>query len=908
MDSVTRKIVASVIVLAGLAACGDKVTTAPGTTVTVPTTTTVTSTTTGGGTAQVQSVTVSPANVSLNIGQTQPLVAVVNADAGIADRTVTWTSNNTTVADVDASGVVTAKSAGTAVISAKSKADVTKIGTATVVVGAIVQPTIQIAQVNQGGAPAPLGGIAGQLDVVLNVDPGNQAIKTVDLIINCGNGDVTVATQTISADKTGIDASAATAPITLSFNTAQLNADGTAKFLNGQCTVKSLLTTSSGTKITSQNSVQITLANASKYTYTYTINPPANSAVSTADGLVRQGGDATLSVTGVNYSTAGALKTINVTWLGKATTATAPAGSQTFSIVFPNDSTKTTGFGVCAANCTGIYQYATAAAAGEAAPIITSSIDANGNQSFAGTATTASLPLRIDNVSPTTPTANIAPPAGSNNYLNGSYNQIGATKITTPTDNAFASAQLTIQIGYAAPASFTPLVGGTAVGPMCSTTGLTMVNKISDIPQSTVNNAYSARVFVTDPLNNVRCSDLAVTGALPGTSFGIDKIAPQVAFGAGSVAANAKLATAAGNNFVAAPSDTGSGFNPAAPVKSVIVRNFYITPSAANCTFGTFTASDKSCVQAPQSGVIQVDNGTGLEGYFTITTNAVDQAGNVSAAAATRTVLVDATIPVVGAITQSPSPISPSGNPMLGSGTFSATATDNVDLASSKSQLAYGPNGTFAQASTSFGTTFDATLVQTGTASATIGNIYRGLQQTALNSSIFANSAAPSVTLRATDAKGNQSAVVPNTLVTLDSAGTNILTANNDSLIVKATNSAAFSLASGTSTLSAEVHTSTVNVPNQPFALVNFYYMNAAGELVFIGSQTAAAISDVPTAVNPANRRVYTYTLPGVTGAQLGGATGSVQIFAVGVNSTGDAVVNNPGSATSATPTITIVP
>ncbi|MDB4905582.1 MAG: Ig domain protein group 2 domain protein [Gemmatimonadetes bacterium] len=900
MDSVTRKIVASVIVLAGLAACGDKVTTQPGTTTTV--TQTGTTTTTPPGTT-VQSVTVTPANVSLNIGQTQPIVAVVNADAGVTDRTVTWTSNNPTVATVSATGTVTAVASGTAVISAAAKADPTKIGTSTILVGAVVQPTIQLGQVNQLGAPAILGNIANQLDVVLNVEPGNQTIKTVDLILNCGAGDQIVATQTISADKTGIDAEAASAPVTLSFNTAQLKADGTPLFLNGNCTLKSQLTTATGTKILSQNSVQITLNNVSKYTYSYTTS--ATPAVSALDGLVRQGGNTTLSLTGVNYATSGALASITVTWLGRTTTATPGTGTQTFSISFPNDSTKTPGYGVCTTNCTGTYQYATAGVA-EAAPVVTASIDANGNQSFAGTASTSNPALRLDNVSPAVLTsAIINSAAGSNNYVNGAYVQQAAGKIVIAAgagDNAFANSQLTVKIGYAAPAAFTALVGGTGVGPVCSTTGLTMVDQVNQIPNSTANNAYQARVFVSDPIGNVRCADLSVSngGTPAGNFFGIDRINPISAIA--SPAAN--TAVAVGTNYVFTFQDTISGFNPAAPVRVTLVRNFTTNFGAsgtpADCVKGAIVSG--ACTPVSNGATLNVNGGTGVEGYYTVTEFAQDQATNVSTTN-TRTNLYDVTAPAVGALSMSPSPapLASSSVGLVGSTTVSGTATDNVDLASAAGTLDYATTtyaAKFSQGSVSIGNspTFDSNVSTSAPASLAYSNIYRRLQSTDANGLIAAGGAVPNANVTATDAAGNVSTAsnLPIAVSATGAADVNV----GDSLLVKNSTTPVSKTGTNSTTLTAEVHTATVAGANQPFTQVNFYVTNAAGtQLTLIGSQSLAGVTD-DNSVVPTGRRIWSYTLSGVTGAQLGLSSGSTtgttrNIYVIGITSAGNAVLNS---------------
>src|SRR6266699_5897680 len=70
----------------------------------------------------VASVTVSPASASRFVGQTVQLTATPKDSAGnpLTGQTIAWSSDNSTVASVSASGLVTAKAAGSATITAAS--------------------------------------------------------------------------------------------------------------------------------------------------------------------------------------------------------------------------------------------------------------------------------------------------------------------------------------------------------------------------------------------------------------------------------------------------------------------------------------------------------------------------------------------------------------------------------------------------------------------------------------------------------------------------------------------------------------------------------------------------------------------------------------------------------------------
>src|SRR5690242_7117836 len=83
----------------------------------------------------VATVTVSPATVTLQGGQTSQLTATLKDANGnvLTGRTVTWSSNNASVATVSGTGLVTASGAGTATITAMSEG---QTGTSTVTVTA----------------------------------------------------------------------------------------------------------------------------------------------------------------------------------------------------------------------------------------------------------------------------------------------------------------------------------------------------------------------------------------------------------------------------------------------------------------------------------------------------------------------------------------------------------------------------------------------------------------------------------------------------------------------------------------------------------------------------------------------------------------------------------------------------
>lgn len=85
------------------------------------------------GSATIESVTIEGGDATVMVGATKKLTATV-APANALDPRVEWSSSNSKVATVNAKGELTGVNAGTAKITATSKADKTKSATITVTV------------------------------------------------------------------------------------------------------------------------------------------------------------------------------------------------------------------------------------------------------------------------------------------------------------------------------------------------------------------------------------------------------------------------------------------------------------------------------------------------------------------------------------------------------------------------------------------------------------------------------------------------------------------------------------------------------------------------------------------------------------------------------------------------------
>ena len=132
--------------------------------------------------AKVSGITVTPASVTLEAGKTVSLKAAVVPETA-ADKTVRWESENPAVADVTASGVVTAKAAGETSVTAvttdgnyRASCLITVIGK-TDVTGVRIDETF----------PVPVGKEVGLNYAVL---PTDASVKTVLFTVEEGEEDV----------------------------------------------------------------------------------------------------------------------------------------------------------------------------------------------------------------------------------------------------------------------------------------------------------------------------------------------------------------------------------------------------------------------------------------------------------------------------------------------------------------------------------------------------------------------------------------------------------------------------------------------------------------------------------------------------------------------------------------------
>jgi hypothetical protein len=870
--------------VAGLTACGDKVN------VTQP-----------APDSAVTQVTVSPASQNMNVGDKITLVATVVAGPQQTNRNVTWTSSDATVASVDNAGVVTANKGGVATIIATSAANPAIKGNAVITVAAQVLATVSIGQINQTkcdvfgsctSVPAVLNNVANQLDVTLNVDAGTQKISEVDLIMNCGGADTIVQKQTFSTADVAPDAEDASAPTTLSFNTAAFNpTTGAVAFKNGQCTIKAKAITTAGTQSAS-GTQQLTLNNTDTVAATIATAPVGSQKASAPDGtgLLWKAGTVTVTAvpviyTGGNVTVASAtVNLINLSPDGESTEGSTPGNLDTLDVVatlggleptagvitatFPKDRSAA-GVDSTSIKALGV-QVTTVTSNGDPGPTLNAS---------------AATSIRLDNLAP-----DKAQPSVDLNTFNAANNWLGKAFLFT-TDSSVDLGTAADDNGGVDKVTFT-----TQSAPFGSTTWTTFA-KVTDLAETSTassTGSYILRLVVCDALNN--CTN---TPNLTATGFGVDLTPPSVEqisgptdkeiFNIDSVAP----ATAAFN--VVDTSNT-AGVTPSGPTAGaeVLVTLQGLQPSGTSssktiCAIGNPQGSGSAITC--KSPITQDQTNVPLQtaaGEYTIVVTGVDQAGNTSAPVTVKWYVDQAAPAVSGGVTIP--------NPITTGSSFALSATDNMDVAAGAGSLQYPGFAIFeAGTSSANGVAFDNALTRTGTVTVPLATFYRGLSATIGT----AGDSPTGLNIRAVDAANN---VSTNQTVALPAANMSTPgTISNSSTANGITAAAAFAAPAadtvGQTVTLSDTLTAISSTSASPFTQVCFYYASptgtpggtggpngvVAGELVKIGCSSALSASGVAPRLLAYK---MTWSVPEVLRGQ-----GAVAIYAVGVNSNLDALI-----------------
>jgi len=889
MNSVPRKLTLGLMVAFGAAACGDDVTVTEQAPPPAPT-------------PVVRSVVVSPSAATVAANGTFQFGAAVDADAGLSGA-VTWSSSNSGVAGVNATGLATAgAAAGQTSICATSTADATKSSCAQLTVTAAPAPqpaTVEINAVTVGcdaisaaivglancglNNPVATNNVFGQVDVAVNVNrPAGSTVTGVVLEVLPATGTTPEATytQTLAADAApaaeGLAAQVANNRVVFSVQTAAYNMNtGAVTHVNGQKRIRVRLT--GGNTGSALAETQLTFRNANGFHIVTGAIPATNgnpggsfaSQQSLAGRLWTGGVPLSYAVVPVSYTgDAVNFATLNVTF-GNAgcdltgvgpRTVVASTGTATFAYTnahtagATNVNNYTFNAAACgAANPLGEFVTATAVAT-NGNPFINFSLGGNfGTNNLLNNpvgpvvpGTTAQLAsgIRLDNGAPALAIVPNTNPGGrANQWINDAvvFDAVGAAA----TNNLLLTGTTLTDAGIGGP-QHRARVGATLAAAVATTTDL---SNATTLAASATNAAYCIANYGIDAFGNRTANPATCT---TGANVGVDRAPPVVTFAGGSIPANDRRnGVTIGGEIIVALNDTGlvgnSGMNPTTPMVGSIVRRN--AASASTCVLG----SGVGCVtQAALAGapptMSTAIGATAINGYFTFNGTARDAAGN-STTIGPRVFVYDASGPIV-AIAGLPATVTASGY------TATSNVSEDVDVQSQWFSVGY------AGAPAPLGGTL---LAQ----APTVVNTFPGIPATLLNSNVpvsqvislplavQANMAAGLTLQSSVNANAFNQANVP----TAGATAAPVITAPTALAIPAAWTSfnaptapagvtgltagvSAGNAANPTSVTFSITTTGATAIFNNPFTRVEFFALSEAGEYRLIGTATAATLND----------------------------------------------------------------
>lgn len=832
---------------------------------------------------QNPTITIAPNPVpAINTGSTFQLVAVTtNLPAG---STVTWISTSPAVATVDGNGLVRCLTAGNTTItgtiaataSTPAASNAVAITCQTTGGGPVVgTPTVSISRITDAaGLDVNPGNVNGVVNVVMNVDIPTGVTATAARVMV---GTTEVCRTGFSGSVASEDA-AASVPVTVvcSFNTAQLNATGVPLFPNGTYQIRAEVL--NGTAVIAGSTSRTLVFNNGD---ALIVGATASGASATdAAGLIWRTGDLTVTVAPSIFS--GAAVTSGVVTVTDANTgaviAQAPLGTAaangTYSVTFTKAVNTTSGLLDVSEAESPINVQVTTVAGG------------NPGVGF-GPAQPGANPLRLDNDAPDTEAGD---PAAT--FVNPGWFST-TTPLSTQTQLAAFVANNATLDDEGVNRNVIRLEYNTNAAATNTSAGWTTFTDVSALPETQTNQEIAIRAVVCDQLNN--CTPVGPVQS------GVDRSAPSATVGAGSASNNA-INPATNLNIVGTDAISGASIVRARiSGRSVFEIDANVDTDlrcynaagalvSTNPTSGVCPTSDVATVSGPGATetnatvIIPAD-----ENWYTIETQTVDIAGNISTTTITRNYLRDAELPTATIASTT----------ITGTNaTISGTVQDNIQVRQYDARFQFVGLSTPDEIPFTAPTVVDATLdnALTGQAAAsassslTVRSIQEGIAGAAIQptaygfqvwdmANLFSFTGA-AIAFGAGNGVANTAAVA--------------LTDSPDPICRTGTTAACANTANTSSTLTLTVQTTVPPVVGgvpQPFAnpiaRVYYYYTHPSGYLVLIGSTDASAATVQTNATNGVRDFVFTNTIA----ASSFPAVGAFPIHAIAVDSEGDAIL-----------------
>ena len=875
-------------ILATVAACGDDVT------VIAPP---------GGG---INSVTVAPDQATIPVQGTVQMIAAVNADSGVA-TTVTWNSSNPSVASISATGLVTGVAAGTVGITACSTVNSSACGAATVTVAAPVPATISIQSVTTGttNTPVNINNVTGQIDVSLNFEPGSTPATSVELLID----GAVVASQGFSSLEWAALVSKAVEEggelakvvIVLSVNTAAFNATtGVPSFFNGPRQLSARANLQGGAQVATPSTTLI-FANANIVVVTTSV---ANgSTANDANGILWSTGDLVATAVPVIYTSAN--PTIQQVVLDPEFLDPVVLTSAPYTATWAKGTDI--GDGGAGSGNSGIE---------DDDLVVTANSTVNGAAGPSG----VSSPFPFDTQAPEAPDFRANPNLRQNGWINATVGLTGSN--TSSTDNDWLINGTTDQGvgGYNRMLRIGDGTDGTVDDAIAQDPSAAPA-----LPAPSLNNDdYCAVATATDNLGNE--SDLPEEGDPcedpPAPSFtdtntnhlrfGVDVDKPTIAFSGGLAALGATAGRIVGANV-------GTEFQVTVLDAGAVGVSGMPADRPVSGTVKIFNASGTTCFIGSGSGCanVNINNAAALplvptttvagsttDGYYTGSFMALDAAGNASDAI-TRSIVFEVT-----------------GNPATltnalfnvplngGTATFTALSSDNLDIRDVQYSLTYagGLTNPILYPVTAINATppVPATLKNSNvSAGTTINGFMRQIENVTANAPVAVGGAFKPSAINGVirDQVQASAPVVTGIAAGQVTTGVSYLAAAAAQLIHSwAVTNAATNVSDGAAANPANAESVTLNAdafgPTNtfaaPFTRVDFY-VDFGGNLVQVGTGTLAPTQDDGSQFGRRQRWTFSFT----PGEAFG--VGALNIYAIGVNAAGDALV----SPTNANITVT---
>ncbi len=589
-------------------------------------------------------------------------------------------------ATASATGVASVVSCGTVVVSPANQ-----------VVPAVIQiASITVAGNLNAPVPVPPGVVVGQINVSVNVNPGTEKMDSVVVLVN----NIPAATQIFTSGQAAALRFAADAAdqalqstLVFSINTAAYATAGCATFVapcgtptfaNGPAAISVVGYGHQGASAavnTTSSSVNLLFGNADAWLVTQSYGAGTNGIspiVTSAAGFNYVGGptaSVTVQAVPVNYSGL-TIASANVNF-GTAACDASGNAQRVAAMVTPAAGLRdwTATFARTAAGAAGVtnvnnYEFNAAvcvaanAAGGEGAAIANALYTTNTTAPVGIALGSVAPVVRLDDRAPGVPSLVQNPRVRQNGWLNGA---VSMTTYKTAATQERVLVQGVADAGVGGDAGWVraaaPDAGGT-VAPANAATAATGVTAGTGVFAPTLTNSSLCAVFTSrDALGNESALPAAATLCSPvavGTNtvlaannmlLGIDIAPPTIAIAAGSIAASTagvgSTGASVGGEFQFSVLDTGTignaGMLATGPViGTVILRTATTATAAQTCVAGTL-ASGVCTVSATGFGTVafplvstSVVAAQTIIGYYTVSAQAIDAAGNVSTNTITR--------------------------------------------------------------------------------------------------------------------------------------------------------------------------------------------------------------------------------------------------------------------------------